>query len=287
MQPERFEETVRRARARWEGSAPWAAAPPERPRVVWSGDGGSVGLGGVMLNRATVERARHRDFEGAAAEFLRFNKLGIPRRLMRKGLADALAALPRKGVRDELEVLECADPGRAPHLFLMLHNETRRYAERYEDIDLHRTEFQVPFLDTDFLEAVFAAPIDRLLGHEQYMEWLACFPREVTAVPWQAYPGHAACPLPVAAEMRYQWGPRFYDAATEAALKRTIQRQADAALRARDFPQSIIDRRRLRIAAWLTRLGVRDYGYAIECAATYCRYWQGCDGRCDDPLLKH
>ena len=110
----------------------------------------------------------------------------------------------------------------------------------------------------------------------------------VTSVPWQAYPGHVPCPLPIPKELRYQWN-KYYDHATVRELRKAALEQASRLLGAASFPDKIIDKGRLRLAVWVTRLGVRDYGYAIKAAATFARYWNICEASsrrrvCSTPL---
>jgi hypothetical protein len=96
-------------------------------------------------------------------------------------------------------------------------------------------------------------------------------------VPWQSYPGHEPCPLPIPANLTYQWNQQHW--ANERSVKRqNIVARALRLLRESDFPNHILDRRKLRIAAWIHSTGWRDYQYAIEAAETYSRYAAICRG---------
>jgi len=55
-------------------------------------------------------------------------------------------------------------------------------------------------------------------------------------------------------------------------------------LRESDFPNHILDRRKLRVAAWIHSTGWRDYQYAIEAAETYSRYSSICNGEFSLPV---
>ncbi|OLC08598.1 MAG: hypothetical protein AUI57_12275 [Candidatus Rokubacteria bacterium 13_1_40CM_2_68_8] len=252
--------------------------PPERPRVVWSGDGGSVGVGHVYLTRAMVDqlRAGHRD--DAIAAFLDRQKASVLRKLLRPEIAAALADVPRRGIREELDDLRCADPGRSLHLFLLLNDQRRHLAGHFEDIDLHRLEFTLPFFDSDFQQTMLSVPIDLCLYHEFYVKWLGLFPAAVTSVPWQSYPGHVPCPLPIPPGLHYQWqaapvrawhGPR----------KRALLRRAAEMLEAQSFPRDLLSKPVLRVAGWIYRTGLRDYGYVIRHASLYYTYWERSAGR--------
>lgn len=253
-----------------------ANVPPapssERRFLVWSGDGGSVGLGHVYLNTDMVALAQGGETEAAIAAFFAHNTLGIPERLFRRSAASTIASIPTRGMRDELARFACQDQGRALHLFLMFNDQRRHLSDFYENIDLGRLEFQLPFLDSDFLELVLSSPVSDFLGHRFYMEWLKQFSPLVTSVPWQAYPGHVPCRLPIPTDLRYQWA-QYYDEAMTRRLRHIVLKQASRLLGSAGCPDRIIDKGRLRVAAWLTRLGVRNYDYAIKTAAVYSRYW--------------
>jgi hypothetical protein len=160
-----------------------------------------------------------------------------------------------------------------------MHNDQRRkLAHHFENIDLHRLEFQLPFFDAKFLEAVIATPLDSCLGHQFYMKWLSLFPSAVTTVPWQSYPGHAPCPLASPINLAYQWNGN-HQAVENNAQRLAVVRQAAELLAASDFPRSILNKRNLRLAAWIHSKGWRDYQYAIETAQTYHTYAKKCGSR--------
>jgi asparagine synthase (glutamine-hydrolysing) len=135
----------------------------------------------------------------------------------------------------------------------------------------------LPFFAGEFLEAVFATPLDWCMRHEFYVKWLAQFPPAVTAVPWQSYPGHEPCPLPIPAELGYQWDD-VYQAREGATQRQRVIEQAAQLLRAADFPGKLLSRRNLRLVAWIHARGWRDYRYAIEAAQTYYAYARKCRG---------
>src|SRR5439155_596785 len=152
------------------------APPPEHPRVVWSGEGGSVGVGYVYLTRGMVDQLRAGDPDGAIAAFLERQKAAVLRKLLRPAVADAVAYIPRRGIREEIDDLRCADPGRSLHLCLPL-NDQRRH----------------------------------LAGHR--------------------------------------------------------------------FPRDLLSKSVLRVAGWIYRTGLRDYGYVIQHASLYYTYWERSGGR--------
>jgi len=96
-------------------------------------------------------------------------------------------------------------------------------------------------------------------------------------VPWQAYPGHEPCPLPIPTELAYQWDDS-YQADEDSSQKQNVIGQATELLRASDFPHQILNKSKLRLAAWIHSRGWRDYRYAIEAARTYHLYAKKCGG---------
>ena len=90
----------------------------------------------------------------------------------------------------------------------MANDQFRHLHHHYEFIDEYRCELMTPFFDSDFLRYLLSIPIDRFLGHAFYYNWMERFPASVREVPWQAYPGHLPCPLPLSPEemqARSQW----------------------------------------------------------------------------------
>ncbi len=249
----------------------------ERPQLVWSGEGGSVLLGGVHLNGPFIESIRQDQFEQALDEFLAFEQMQIPAKLFRPDIFANVNAMTKQGLRDELKSFQCADAGRKFYLFVMLNDQRRKPGAHFENLDLHRLEWQLPFFDGAFLEAVIATPLDWCLRHQLYVKLLKLFPPAVSEVPWQAYPGHQPCPLPAAAELNYQWD-HSYRAQEEASRKQEVVEQASALLRSADFPDQLLVKRNLRMAKWAHAAGWRDYRYAIEAAHTYYSYWKKCGG---------
>ena len=246
-----------------------------RERLIWSGDGGSVGLGHVYVYDSVVRLLEEGRLGEAVEEFLSVHQAAVPRRILNPAVSEALDGVLRAGVRAELEDLRCEDRGRALYLFLMHNDQRRHLARHFEDIDQHRLEFQLPFYDGDFLSSIVRAPVGLCLRHKFYMKWLGHFPAVARGVPWQAYPGHEPCPLATPPDLGTQWDP----GARAAARKRRLLGQAAAMLRASDFPDELLKRHYLSLATWVYRAGLRDYGYLIQAAQTYHKYSAICGGR--------
>lgn len=247
-------------------------APPAPAHIVWSGDGGSLGTGHIYQTQAMIDDLRAGRDDSAIERYLQQQGAQVSRRLFQNDIAGQLADMPRQGIREELADLHCADPGRKVHFFLLLNDQRRHLWNHFEDIDLHRLEFQLPFFDSDFLESMAELTIDRCLYHRFYAEWLECFPPVIMSVPWQAYPGHVPCPIRPSGQLVYQWGDglRMFRAKEKDSLLRRAAELVDA----EEFPHDLMNRRALRVASWVYRSGAADYGYVIHQANLFYSYWR-------------
>lgn len=242
-----------------------------RPTLFWSGDGGSVALGHVYLSRAIFDAMQRGDTPAAIALF----KREINPRIIAREEREAFAKLPALGLQEELQAIHCADPGRAFHLFLMFNDQRRHLVQHFEDIDLERIEFQLPFFDAKFLDTILRAPSEPFLQHRFYLQWLELFPNELNSVPWQAYPGHMPCPLPIPAGLKFQW-ETYYDEKMYRQMELAAANEGRKMLAAPHFPRHLLSRGALTLATWATRLGWRNHGYLIRTARAYHRYWAIC-----------
>lgn len=258
----------------WQGSALRSISPPERPNVFWSGDGGSVGFGHVYSSKKIVELMRRDEKDTAIDEFLVQQSACIPSKLLKAEIRAGLSHALHSEIRNELDDIHSEDPGRSFYIFLMLNDQRRHLTQHFEDIDLHRLEFQLPFYDSDFLTTVVSIPIDLCLGHRFYSKWLKYLPPSATRVPWQSYPGHEPCPLPSPEGLSYQW-----DGKQLKSRKRELLSQAHQMLKGKDFPGDILNRHYLRLTTLVYRANLREYGYLIRAAGTYQEYWARCRGR--------
>jgi asparagine synthase (glutamine-hydrolysing) len=259
-----------------------ATWPIERPRMAWSGDGGGV-VGGHMT-REIIDAMRSGDIDAAIRAYIRKKSIGVKPRILQRDFAAAMMDTPMTGVRKELDSVACEDPARSFFLYFLFNQERRHLDRHFERLDLHRIEFHLPYLDSAFVAAILTVPVDLCLRHVLYHRWLHLFPAPVAAVPWQTYPGHEPCPLPIPSDLDYQWNlkvpPSFQ-------RQRRQERLRDAAnlLWARDFPRPILNRSMLRKVFWAYKLRLRDTGYLLETASRYYKYWRIAEGRYGD--LRH
>jgi hypothetical protein len=158
----------------------------ERPRLVWSGEGGSVLLGHVHLNESIVELMRAGKIDSAIEEYAQREQIDVPIRLFQPQVLENVRDVVVQGIRDELDEVQAEDAGRNFYFFLMRNDQRRTLTSPYENKDLNRLEFQLPFFDGGFLTSVMATPLDWCLRHRFYLKWLSHFPPPVAAVPWQA-----------------------------------------------------------------------------------------------------
>jgi hypothetical protein len=261
----------------WQESKTRKTQPPERPSLIWSGEGGSVALGHVHLSPKIVELMRENKIDEAIDEFIKRESIHISSKLLNSKVYGQLSKIIRGGITEELEQINSKDAERKFYLFLLLNDQHRKLANHFENIDLHRLEFHLPFFDSEFLATIIATPIELCLGHKLYVKLLDYFPKSVTSVPWQAYPGHEPCPLPIPEGLSYQWDNQ-YQINEQKSLKRRLIQNGKALLKADDFPAEILSKKNIRLAVLVHWTGLRDYGYLIEGAKIYHKYWRICRG---------
>lgn len=252
--------------------------PVERPSLMWTGNDGDVSLGHLWMSSEVVALLRGGRLDDAIDRFLVEQKKRVVSRLLRRDVLPGLSGALHAGMRAELGDFHCQDPGRNLYVFLMINNMRKHLMRNLEHVDLHRVELQVPFCDSGFLVSVLAVPLDPCLYHRFYTKWLYLFEPAVTAVPWQTYPGREPCPLPIPEGLAYQWNPKDFAPRMEAE-KRELLRKSSALLAPGGFPDRILDKSYFRLTRLLYRLGLRDYGYVVQAALTYQRYWKACAGR--------
>ena len=261
----------------WGSSKHREKFPAEHPALIWNGEGGSVALGHVHLNEKIVEMMRAGNVDAAISEYTERESVYVSPKLFQPEIYARLSEVIRNGIREEISKLKCADPARNFYFYLMLNDQRRKLAAHFENIDLHRLELQSPFLDGAFLTSIAAVPLDWCLRHKFYVKWLALFDPAVTSVPWQAYPGHQPCPLPIPDGLAYQWAAE-YQTAERKTRKREVMKTASKLLRAKDFPARILNKRNLRLVTLIHATGWRDYDYIIEAADIYHKFCEKCGG---------
>ena len=87
---------------------------PERPRLVWSGEGGSCLLGHIHQSETIVALMRNGDSEGAIDAYLANENINIPAKLFRPHILENAREVIKQGIREELDNFHAADPRPEP-----------------------------------------------------------------------------------------------------------------------------------------------------------------------------
>jgi hypothetical protein len=228
----------------------------KRARLMWSGDWGSFVLGGGT-GETESGRMAGRSLDPATLSEL-FG--GLKKRLTRsvKGMS-RLRELAFLSAKHEIETLNPSQIDRRLFLFYMLSDQNRILYDHYEEIDLSNVEFETPFYDFDFIAAIIAAPSRMIVGHRLYYKWMEHFKAPITQVPWQAYPGHLPCPLPMPAGLLNQWKTDWYGPEL---LSQILETVAGTVLHDPE-PEvwRFLDRRAVTLFRVANNAGVRRFGH--------------------------
>jgi hypothetical protein len=128
--------------------------------------------------------------------------------------------------------------------------------------------------------AVLSSHTDLFVGHRLYYKWITHFKAPVAEIPWQAYPGHRPCPLPMPAGVLNQWETDWYGGRVGAAVVDEVVR---AVLRSRDAEfWRYGDRAFLALLYAANRAGLHRYGYEGDYAR---RLYEEITGERIFPLL--
>jgi asparagine synthase (glutamine-hydrolysing) len=174
-------------------------------RRVFTGDGGSVGVGFVYVEKDLVELAERKDFS-ALADRLLGNR--VSRYVLRSDIYQSVKKSLLDSILGELEVIKVSDPVRLIHYFYMNTDQRCHLHWFYEDLDLFRMEFELPFMDSRFCEFIFSIPGEHFLFHNFYHRWVQEFPKEFMSIAWQTYPRHLSCPISSEDDMPNQWNKK-------------------------------------------------------------------------------
>ena len=248
----------------------------DRPQIVWSGDGGSVCIGYVYLHSSVGELSRRKLQREAIEEFLRLNRRGLAaRRVLGTAFAEIPADFTVHAMETEMDLLNCNDPAMTFYIFLLMNDQRRHLSQHFECIDVHRVELHLPLFDSDVLELMIAIPMEDGLYHKFYYDMIHSFPGILRSVPWQAYPGHLACPLPVPPGLIDQW--QFSGSGNQRKAEIAEEEVNSMLLDLSNIPSFIINKRQVYIASWLAGLGVGDRAYLLRAAVTVYRHWRICN----------
>lgn len=242
--------------------------------TIFSGDGGSVGLGYVYMDFELVASLRDDDTSGALNSYL--SKHQLPSRALQASLAEEMGSFVEDGIRAELAAAGTGDPARDFHIFLLDNDQRRHLHPIFENLDRTRTEFELPFFDGHLLDLTMSAPVDWFIAHDFYYEWLEHFPACVRNVPWQAYPGHLPCPNPPdenlgSDQWRQSKNERY--AASSAVFRRCYKSVLH------QFPTEVLNRPSIMAGMILHGLRLRDYSYVWNMVDTIQTAYRRAEGR--------
>ena len=240
-------------------------------RLVFTGDGGSVGVGHVYMSEELIGLLKQRRIDEALRYFLK--RRHFPRRIFRKDILSALADIPFESLKREFDDIEGADPGRNFYLFLLRNDQRRHLHQFFEDIDLNGVELLLPFYDSRLLETIVSAPVEGFIGHRFYHDWLRLFPPDYQAVPWQTYHGHLPCPVPQDSSFIDQWSLNKKEKFKPGGA--SLRQGLDIIL-AKNFPGEILKRSTIGAALVMHHLKIEDYDYIFNFIGKLQKYYSNC-----------
>jgi len=223
---------------------------------VWSGDGGSVGLGGVYMDESIISYIERGDMDNAALLFLNNQKASLLTSYLNKDFQFLSDQVLQKSITKEL-IDNKGSGARQLYSFLMKNDQKRHLDQHFETINEHKVELLLPFFDSLFLEKILNCNIERLMKHSLYMEWFEQFPIKYRETPWQTYPDHIPCPIPYK-KVISQWQNRDGFSNRWRDFKRFLE------LYKSGFSFEVYNRKKVTIAMFLHLLGVKKAGYVID-----------------------
>jgi asparagine synthase (glutamine-hydrolysing) len=232
-------------------------APDTAQHKVWSGDGGSVAVGGVYITDTIKRQLANRDVKGAVEHFLNETMNTIPVRFIKPEYHPQTTGLINEVIAREFTETP-KDTTKAMYHFLMDNDQKRHLEHHFETICEHGIELSLPFFDSDFLTHMYALPTDELINHKFYMRWFELFPKQARNTPWQTYPGHEKCPVAFSGDLSTQWDKK----------KRTHTRRLDfgvylEARRCSAF-KTYFNETQVALAMALHCTGVKDFTYLVK-----------------------
>lgn len=235
----------------------------DRTAFVWSGDGGSVGLGHVYMDEIMLDYADKGDLNAALGHFFIFNRLTLPLKILSKGARRALPQMITTNVLSELNRYPRADLGRRIYLFLLFNDQRRHLFKHFESIDQHGLEFLLPFYDSNVLKMVADTPSRWGVLHKLYARWFDHLPVDARSIPWQTYPGHQPCPIAGDNSLSYQWSSRSQPAKAHFKSRLHLSWGLLKESCSASLPE-IFSRSRIGLAAFLNVAGLRDCSHIFK-----------------------
>ncbi len=249
------------------------------PRLLLSGNGGSVGVGHVYMDEMIVKLMREGKLDECIKYFIKNERITLPTNVFNQFMAQKITHIPFESMKNELKGIQHVEPGRRFFIFLLQNDQRRHLHYHYENIDLYRVEYLDPFFDPRVLEFVISGNVDWFLGHKFYNKWLEMFPSAVLEVPWQAYPGHVPCPLPIETGLSYQWGSTPVSFFAMNRLSWGNWKTCALSVFAPQFPSSILSRTATFFRLLMHLFRMRDYSYLFSVIENWCEFSVKCRGK--------
>ncbi|MDP3638268.1 MAG: asparagine synthase-related protein [Azonexus sp.] len=225
---------------------------------IWSGDGGSVGLGHVYLTDAIEELAASGNFASCAEMWIKSNNRNIPQRIYQdKNIEQKFC----QRISKLLESYGSINPARAPYYFLMFNDQRRHLDRHYEIFHKRAVDFQLPFFDKRLIRFIASLPPKWLNNHRLYDKLYKQISGSLISTPWQTYPEHVPCLLPYPNNLKYQWSDNFHAAHEE---RKIIKTDAMFCLRAAisaSFPEKLFNRLYILIGSLATLVNLTNHSY--------------------------
>ena len=231
-------------------------------RTIWSGDGGSVGMGHVYLDGEISALCKANKFSDAAAKFCIINnRTAVEKAYTAKNTQEIFESAIAKLLADYGE----KNNGRAGYFFLLLNDQRRHLDRHYESIHTRLFDFSLPFFDRRLIELVAGLPTEFFDSHQIYDQLFKKIGGSINQTPWQTYPGHVRCTLPIPNDLEYQWGGAFYSTRS---LKQKARSRSWKALKLavrKDANFGFYNLPYIATASTLTLLGISDRSYVYSC----------------------
>ncbi|MCG5524332.1 hypothetical protein LRB11_05225 [Ectothiorhodospira haloalkaliphila] len=173
-------------------------------RLLWTGDGGSVGLGRTYITTEIESHLSTGNFRLAAESFCK----PFQARILRRAYRPMIKGTPTSTVERLIRKQGACHPVNRMFAFLMENDQARHLDEFYENIDLYNIELLTPLYDAELVVTTLSFEPTYPLYHRMYNDWLDKFPTATKATPWQPYPGHIPGPAPLPPNSDYQWEPK-------------------------------------------------------------------------------
>lgn len=240
---------------------------------MWSGDGGSVGLGFVYLTKERADIAAKGPLTEAVAYALFPNLAKGGFRTVRGSKSEEARQRAVAGVLDELKRNNAPNDDKRLFLFYLCNDQMRHLYHHYEDIDRSRVEFITPFFDVDLITSVMRLPTDWFLRHRFYNDFIGRFRTPAHLDPWQSYPGHIPCPLPMPETAEYQWQDSLFEGREARQVRVELARSVLG--RRGKYAKQVIHYPWTGLVTATLLLGSDRFGYEIDMAHTLADLLEG------------